>query len=94
MQYFEIIYKFAVVLQSNTSFNDLEHRCRKLSRKMFAWMHQLGFGLISVEFLAPGVSAGHCHLLINMLKEQVLHNLMESKHLTCTPKVLTFSNEA
>lgn len=52
----------------------------------------LALGLIPVEFLAPGVRAGHCQLFINMPTEQVLYNLMESKHLTCTPKVMRYAH--
>lgn len=58
---------------------DPENDCMDAS----AWLRSF----ISVEFSAPGESAGHCRLLINTQKEQVLHNLMESKHLNCTPKV-------
>lgn len=47
-------------------------------------------GFISAESAAPGQSAGHCRLLINTLKEQVLCNLMESKHLNCTPEVTRY----
>lgn len=83
--------KIAVLLKGNASFNGLEHFCRKQSRKRLRGRVRLVLGFISVEVLAPGVSAGRCQLLINMPKEQVLYNLRESKHLTCTPKVTRYA---
>lgn len=61
---------------------DAENGCMDAS----AWLR----GFISAESSAPGGSAGHCRLLINTLKEQVLCNLMESKHLNCTPEVTRY----
>lgn len=61
---------------------DAEHGCMDAS----AWLR----GFISAESSAPGGSAGHCRLLINTPKEQVLCNLIESKHLNCTPEVTRY----
>lgn len=83
-----MFYKFAVVFQGNARCDDLAPRRRKSLHEGIS----LALGFISVQFLAPGVRAGHCQLFINMPNEQVLYNLMESKHLTCTPKVMRYAH--